>query len=69
MRKHHQLPIFKLILAALAVLLIIVLPAAAEDSSGAGEVVRVGYFESARFQDGTTDETPKSGYSYEYQSP
>ncbi len=66
MRKHHQLPIFKLILAALAVLLIIVLPAAAEDSSGAGKVVRVGYFESARFQDGMTDETPKSGYSYEY---
>ncbi len=66
MKKHHQLPIFQLILTVLAVLMIIALPAAAQNSSGAGKVVRVGYFESARFQEGMTDETPKTGYSYEY---
>lgn len=33
-----------------------------------GKVVRVGWFESACFQEGMTDDAEKSGYSYEYLS-
>ncbi|SFQ15244.1 Signal transduction histidine kinase [Lachnospiraceae bacterium XBB1006] len=50
----------------LFVVMINPLPARAKNTTSKEKTVRVGYYESANFQDGASDDAPKSGYSYEY---
>ena len=45
---------------------VFLMPTSAFAADDENEVVRVGWFQSDLFQEGTTDDEPKSGYSYSY---
>lgn len=69
LKRHSESKINRIIsvCVALVLLLAVLMPVSAfADESSAAKTVRIGWYHSALFQEGMSDDAVKSGYSYDY---
>ena len=66
MSKYRNNPRIRNLLLLLLLINLVSLPCRVNADTGSEQTVRVGYYQRTDFQEGSSDETPKSGYGYEY---